>query len=70
MSTTSNSIKQSYGQKLRNRRSETNAAKNIFTNEIVGKWNGLPREVVNSSSIDSFKKILTNTSRMYPIDIL
>src|SRR5215469_6160994 len=54
-------ITRSNGQKLRNLRnrpSETDVAKNFFTNEVVGKWNGLPREVVNSTSIDSFKKNL------------
>ena len=54
-----NNITRSNGQKLhnlRNRPSETEVAKNFFTNEVVGKWNGLPREVVNSTSIDSFKK--------------
>ena len=59
------------GQKLRsNRRSETNAAKNFFTNEVVGKWNDLPREVVSSTSIDSFKNNLDRHLRMYPIDIV
>ena len=56
-----NNITRSNGQKLhnlRNRPSETEVAKNFFTNEVVGKWNGLPREVLNSTSIDSFKKNL------------
>src|SRR5215469_7969049 len=65
-----NNMTRSNGQKLRNRPSETNAAKNFFTNEVVGKWNGLPCEVVNGTSIDSFNKTLVNTLRMYPIDIL
>src|SRR5215469_2944185 len=63
-----NNITRSNEQKLRNPRnhpSETNLAKNFFTNEVVGKWNGLPRELVNSTSI-----YLTNTYRMYPINIL
>src|SRR5215469_9102666 len=60
----SNNITRSNGQKLRklhNHPSETNIAKNFFTNEVVGKWNGLPREIVNSTSIDSFKKKLRQT---------
>src|SRR5215469_14723869 len=43
-----NNITRSNGQKLRNRRSEINMAKNFFTNEVVGRWNDLPREVINS----------------------
>src|SRR5215469_15367463 len=43
---------------LRNRPSVTEVAKNFFTNEVVEKWNGLPLEVVNSTSIDSYKKNL------------
>jgi len=47
------------GKKLCYRRTlETNAAKNFFTKDVVGKWNILPRKVVNSSSIDSFKRNL------------
>src|SRR5215469_15458053 len=56
-----NNITRSNGKKLynlRNRPSETEVAKNFFTNEVVEKWNDLPREVVNSISIDSFKKNL------------
>ena len=52
-----NNITRNNGQKLHNP-SETDVAKNFFTNEVIGKWNGLPREVVNSTSIDSFKKDL------------
>src|SRR5215469_955813 len=66
-----NNITRSNGQKLRsNRRPVTEVAKNFFTNEVVGKWNDLPREVVNSTSIDSFKKNLDQHLRMYPIDIV
>src|SRR5215469_6259135 len=56
-----NNITRSNGQKLRNLRnrpSVTDVAKNFFTNEVVGKWNGLLHEVVNSTSIDWFKKNL------------
>src|SRR5215469_2968508 len=56
-----NNITRGNGQKLhnlRNRPSETDVAKNFFINEVVGKWNSLPREVINSTSIDSFKKKL------------
>ena len=61
-----NNITRSNGQKFRNRRSETNTAKNFFTNEVVGRWNDLPREVVNSSTVDSFKKNLDKHLKNVP----
>ena len=36
------------------------------TNEVVGKWIGLPSDVVNSTSIDSFKKNLDKHLKNVP----
>ena len=53
-----NDVTRSNGHKLCHKRFQTNVAKNFFTYGIIDKWNNLPHDVVNSTSIDSFKKNL------------
>ena len=53
-----NNITRSNGHKLCYKRFRTNVAKNLFTYDIIEKWNNLPHEVVNSDDINSFKNKL------------
>ena len=53
-----NDMTRNNGQKLCYKRFHTNTAKNFFTYDVIEKWNRLPAKVVNSLSIDSFKKNL------------
>ena len=46
------------GRKLRGHRVNLDSTKYFFTNDIVDKWNSLPNDVVNSTSIDMFKSKL------------
>lgn len=48
-------ITRNNGVKLRGRRFRTNVAKNFFTYGVVNYWNGLPSEVVSSTSVNMFK---------------
>ena len=48
------------GLKLKVKRYNTNQYGNFFTNSIVNKWNALPSCVVNTNTLEAFKKELDN----------
>ena len=47
-----------YGFKIIGKRFRSNEAKHFFFNRIVNVWNSLPIQIVNSITIESFKKKL------------
>ena len=59
-STDESRITRSNGFKIIGKRFETNEAKYFFFNRIVNVWNGLPSNVVNSITIETFKTRLDN----------
>ena len=48
----------SNGYKIVGKRFTSNEAKHFFFNRIVNVWNGLPAQVVDSNTIETFKKRL------------
>ena len=42
--------------KLKISRSETEIRRNVFSNKITKSWNGLSQEIINSKTIDTFKR--------------
>ena len=43
-------------EKLKISRSQIEIRRNFFTNRIKQRWNGLSLEIINSKSIDTFKR--------------
>ena len=54
------------GFKIIGKRFRSNEAKHFFFNRIVSIWNSLPAQIVNSKSIESFKKNLDKNLTSVP----
>ena len=52
--------------KLKKRSSRLNMRANTFSQRVVNNWNNLPRQCVNSSSVNSFKSSLNNHFKKHP----
>jgi len=48
-------IKCNHGHKLKQRKFQLNMRKNFFTLKVMEPWNRLPREAVDSPSLEIFK---------------
>ena len=59
-SVASNNGRRGNGHKLEHRKLQTNTRKNFFTVRVMEHWNRLPREVVESPTMEIFKTNLDN----------
>ena len=50
--------------KLKINQSKIEIRRNFFTNRITKKWNGLSQEIINSKTIDTFKRVYDQEQRL------